>query len=325
MDSCVVNKVNLMAGNKQICRVLQSHYDLSSSKKIKFLKTKEAKFLFNDLPANVSKIIRDGFLAGTHSSDTPQWRTVINYFQNNSEIIPALRKNPGTFTMLERMYHFKPVEGVIDNYFLQCKAGGQALKNRYDEVTARSCQIIREILKSQESCLIVDFGSGPGRNAIDIVKKIKDVGGRIRINCIDSDKEAINKGEELANKEKIKQISFIESNMAKLNRRYSKNIDFGLLIGVLCGMEFKERVVLLKILKRYFKSGGRIIAAALLDSMAEEDLLCAYILRETAGWELQYRPLGELKKIFELAGWKYDNYFQEASTQFYEIGVGVAI
>jgi len=48
------------------------------------------------------------------------------------------------------------------------------------------------------------------------------------------------------------------------------------------------------------------------------------ILRETTGWGLQYRALGKLKNAFEESGWKYEEFFQEEPTKFYEIGIGIA-
>jgi ubiquinone/menaquinone biosynthesis C-methylase UbiE len=157
-----------------------------------------------------------------------------------------------------------------------------------------------------------------------MIKARPDFGDRIDVECVDIDRSAIAKGEELLKAENIKHVSFVESNMAKLHGRYQKNVDYGLLIGVLCGMTFRERVSLLTVLRRYFKPGSKLVAAALLDRMAEEDLLCSYILRETAGWVLQFRPLGELKQVFEAAGWVYEGYFQEEPTRFYEIGIGAA-
>jgi SAM-dependent methyltransferase len=315
---------NLMAGDKPICPVLQENYGLSPDDKIKFLKTEEGRYLFDNLPEEVSRILREGFLSGAHGKDVPGWGIVVDYFQKNSEIIPALTKNPGTFTMLERMYHLHSVTGVIDEYFLRCKAGGQALRNRYEAVTEKSCQFIDSVLESQTNCLLVDFGSGPGRNVIEVLKLRPDLKKSLLVECVDIDKESIEKGEQLIRELGIKEISFIEGNMLKLHSRYRKKVDFGLLIGVLCGMTFNDRVGLLRILKHYFKPGGKIIAAALLDEMAKEDLLCAYVLRETAGWILQYRPLGELQKAFEAAGWTYDGYFQEEPTRLYEIGIGIA-
>ena len=111
--------------------------------------------------------------------------------------------------------------------------------------------------------------------------------------------------------------------MTKLSTRYPGNVDYGLLIGILCGLTKPERIGLLSTIKPYFRKGARLVAASLLEKMAIDDLLCTYILRETAGWQLQYPPLGELKTIFEEAGWIYAGYFQEEPTRFYEIGIGI--
>lgn len=317
---------NLMAGKRSICPVLQAHYDLRPVQKKWFLATKEAELLFNGLPLDVSQMLRDGFLSGAHGVNIPGWELVVDYFQSHSEIIPALTDNPGTFTMLERMYHLHPVTGVIDRYFLQSRAGGQALRNRYEIVNAKTIEFVQSILTNQKNCLIADFGSGPGRNMIEMIKTRPDFKGRVHIDCIDIDEASLDLGRELAREEGIKQISFLQNDMAKLyHQRYKKSpLDFGLLIGVLCGMPYEERKTLLYVLRHYFRPGGKLVAAALLDTMAEEDLLCAYVLRETTGWGLQYRPLGELKQVFLEAGWKYEGYFQDEPTRFYEIGIGVA-
>jgi len=316
--------LNLMAGKREICPVLDFYYHLPPRAKLHFLEIPEAIYLFSGLPQGVSNLLREGFLQGAYGGDMPGWEIVVDFFQSNSEIIPALTENPGTFTMLERMYHFQPVVGVIDNYFLQCLAGGQALKNRYEIVTATACQDISGILDRQRSCLVADFGSGPGRNAVDIIRKRPDFKGNIRIDCIDIDQEAIRFGESLVQKFGIRQVRFLDKSMVKLRSEYNHSVDYGLLIGVLCGMDYRERVFLLKNLLRYFRPGGKLVAAALLDEMAKRDLLCAYILRETAYWELKFRPLGDLKRAFEEAGWRYEGYFQDQPSRLYEIGIGVA-
>jgi len=313
-----------MVGNKPICPNLQRYYDLSSQEKLKYLVTPEAQFLFDGLPVEVADMLREGFLTGTFGVNIEEWKeVVVSYFMSNSRIIPALTVNPGTFTMLEKMYGFEPVEGVIDNYFLRCKAGGQALYNRYQVVTAKASEHVAEILAAKGQCLMIDIGSGPGRNGIDMYRQHPEFNGRIKIDCIDIDPMAVVKGQELIAISGIKQVEFVQRNMTRLQKRYPGNVDYGLLIGVLCGLTRQERVDLLTTLKSYFRKGGRIMAASLSEQMAINDLLCAYILRETTNWGLQYPPFGELKKVFEEAGWIYKESFREKSTRFYEIGIGI--
>lgn len=313
-----------MAGNMSICKILQKHYELSVQEKEVFLEDEAGRYILANLPKDIALILRRGFLSGLHGPQIPEWDKLVDYFQTESEIIPALTENPGTFTMLERMYHLQPVKGVIDNYFLLSKAGGQALRNRYEVVTRHSSSVIEDMLKQQDECLIVDFGSGPGRNMIDLLTNRPDFRKGISVDCVDIDRKALGWGSRLVKLKDLGDIRFIEANMMKLNGRYHKDIDYGLLVGVLCGMDHRSRVVLLKSLRRYFRPGGTLVAAALLDEMAKKDLLCAFILRETASWQLKFRPLGELRQAFEEAGWIYQGYFQEEPTRFYEIGVGLA-
>ena len=315
---------NAMAGTRPICPNLLKHYQLSAQEKQKYLETPEALFLFDGLPGRLAGILRDGFLQGALGENVRGWSKVIEHFMTNSQIIPALAENPGTFTMLEKMYHFEPVQGVIDNYFLQSKAGGQALWNRYQIVTAKASEQVMEVISDQGHCLMIDIGSGPGRNGIDLCRQHPNVNGKLKIECIDIDPEAIIKGQSLVSEFGVEYLEFVPKSMAKLHDRYQHTVDYGLLIGILCGLTKPERVNLLSNIRPYFRKGGRLMAASLLRQMATDDLLCAYILRETAGWQLQYPELGELKMCFEEAGWIYDGYFREEPTQFYEIGVGIA-
>lgn len=315
---------NAMAGKSTICPVLQSYYNLPREEKEKHLKVPEVQTLLRELPPVVSSMLREGFLAGAHGDEIPGWKeVVVSYCMSHSRIIPALAKNPGTFTMLEKMYHFEPVEGPIDHYFLDSIPGGQALRNRYYTVTDKACEHVSQILQKNGSCLMIDIGSGPGRNGIDMCRKRPDFNGNIRIDCIDIDPEAIALGKKLVETNNVKQVEFVERSMTRLGDRYNGIVDYGLLIGILCGLTFVERVGLLVVLKPYFKPGGMLMAASLLDTMLMKGLFCAWFLREGTGWGLMYPALGELKKAFEAAGWFYQEYFMEEPTQLYEIGIGV--
>lgn len=315
---------NAMATQRQICPTLQSHYALPATAKNKFLKTPEAQDLFDNIPQDVSQILRHGFLEGQHGSDVPNWDIVFDYFQRNSRIIPALTQNPGTFSMLEKMYHFQPVWGPIDNYFKRGKAGGQALRNRFDIINSLAVFHVNELLGKQNPCIVIDIGSGPGRNGIEMCLRSPNFRNKVRIDCIEIDQEAVIKGRELLTQHRLTNIEFVQTSMTRLQKRYPGNVDYGLLVGILCGLPHIERVDLLKAIKSYFKPGAKLVAASLLEKMAEDDLLCAYILRETTGWGLQYPALGKLRDAFEESGWKYEEFFQEEPTKFYEIGIGIA-
>ncbi|MCK4554519.1 hypothetical protein KAU19_06215 [Candidatus Parcubacteria bacterium] len=319
-------KENAKVNKRPLSSALLDHYQLPPSEKQKFLDKSEHIELFNAIPVWVADSLKDAFLHGRRLVEIPDGQAVIDYFQKHSTIIPALTKDPGTFTMLEKMYFFEKVYFPIDVYFAKGVASGQSLSSRYYAVNERSAEFIGEIIEQNGFCLMIDIGSGPGRNGMDICLMHSEFAGKIQIDCIDTDQSAINKGYELLKSEQYRNLTnirFINKSIMKLNGRYHKNVDFGLLIGILCGLTFRERVALLWKLKSFFNRGAKLLVAGLTDEMLRADLFCSYILYETTGWILQYSPLGEVHKAIEKAGWKWGGYFQE-STGLYEIGVAIA-
>ena len=66
------------------------------------------------------------------------------------------------------------------------------------------------------------------------------------------------------------EINFIEGNLLRLS--YRKEIDLGLLIGVLCGLENRTCIAVLKRIRRYFKEGRILIASNVSKNMPERDM-----------------------------------------------------
>lgn len=310
---------NAMAGGSSGDVNLEKRYRLSANDKRRYLETKHAKTLLRQLPSEINQELVRSFLAGIPLASDG---CVADFFKQNSAIIPALAEYPGTFTMLEKMYQFEDVTHPVDVFFSKSGPGGVSLKSRYDLVNEIATQHIREILSHQEKCLVLDLGSGPGRNCIEVTLNNPDFANRVEFHCIDTDPAAISHGQKLVEKHGLKNIKFVPKTMARLNRDYRGTADYGLLIGVLCGLNTEERTGLLKIVRRYFRPGARVIGAGLLDRMLDLDLLCSYILREAAGWILQHPPIGVIQHAFEGAGYRYEGYVQEQPTRCYEIGIG---
>jgi SAM-dependent methyltransferase len=316
---------NLMAlqNGFSICPVLQSYYDQPREIKEALLeKDMAAQYLLGNIPGEVAEMLREGFLSGKHGSEISGWiDTVVKYFQKNSLIIPALTKNPGTFFMLEMMYHFLEVQPPIDLYFLLSIAGGQALKDRFDVVTAWIVFTVSQILGRQEDCLAVDIGSGPGRNFLEAFRRHPGFEGRHKVECIENDEAAIHKGQELVQELGVSDLEFINVSMVgkEIMLKNKGRYDLGINVGVVCGLPRKERVRLIGAHRTWFKKGGRLLVAGLTEQMAKQDLFCGYVLRETTGWGLQYRPLGELAEDAKLAGWKVADIYYEGPGKLYDI------
>lgn len=249
---------------------------------------------------------------------------VINYFHTHSETVPAITEFPGTYSMLEFMYGLKVAKSPIDHYFTNNLHGGVSLERRYHAVNENATLHIRQLLEQQEKCLVLDLGSGPGRNRIAMTLENPEFAERVTFHCIETDPAAIEFGTKLVEEHRLTNIHFINKSMTKLHRQYRQTADYGLLIGVLCGLNIEERTSLLKIIRPYFIPGARVVGAGLLDRSLELDLFSAYVIYETSGWVLQHHPIGSIKKAYESAGYHYEGFFQDEPTRCYEIGVGLA-
>ena len=314
---------NAMASRATACPNLQAYYGLSAAQKRPYIENDTAVELLDSLPLNISATLVDCYLAGkpltgkegTHAKE---------YLLLNSKILPDLAEYPGTYTMLEKMYNFEKTHLPIDIFFSKSLPAGVSLESRFRTINEKAATHIRQVLDRQDRCLVLDLGSGPGRNGIALTLENPDFAERVDFHCIDTDPTAIEYGISLAKRHNLSNVKFIEQSMVKLHKKYRQSADYGLIVGVLCGLKIDERVGLLKIMKSYFKPGSRVIGAGLLDKMLEMDLFCSYILRETAGWILHHPPIGQVQAAFETAGYKYEGYFQEEPTRCYEIGIGIA-
>lgn len=275
------------------------------------------------LPLNVRESLISCYLAGESLVDSGRVE-VIEFIRRHSNIVPELSEYPGTYTMLEKMYGFEDVHYPMDHFFKTSPPAFISLESRFKTVNANAVKHITQILLHQDTCTVLDLGSGPGRNGIQISIDYPEIARKTKFICVDSDSAAIIHGMQLVRQYGLKNIEFVEKSMARLHKMFRGTADYGLLIGVLCSLSFEERVGLLKIIKPYFKKGSRVVGAGLLDKMLELDLFCSYILRETAGWVLQHLTIGSIKAAFEAAGYSYEGYFQEEPTRCYEIGIGLA-
>ena len=117
------------------------------------------------------------------------------------------------------------------------------------------------------------------------------------------------------------EINFIEGNLLRLS--YRKEIDLGLIIGVLCGLENKTCIAVLKRIRRYFKEGGILNASNVSKNMPEKDPFTSYLLEKIVGWKLVYKTSEELYEIFEKAGYKWKGIFYDEPTKFHGMGIGM--
>ncbi|MEA3454232.1 MAG: methyltransferase domain-containing protein [Candidatus Caldatribacteriota bacterium] len=169
---------------------------------------------------------------------------------------------------------------------------------------------------------ILNLGSGSSRDAIEILSGNSYLMKSISIDCVDIDSQALQKGNELIKGKNYGEINFIEGNLLRLP--YRKEIDLGLMIGVLCGLENGACITVLKRIKRYFKESGILIASNVTMNMPNKDPFTSYLLKEVIGWKLVCKTPEELREIFEKAGYEWKGIFYDEPTKFHGMGIGVA-
>lgn len=266
------------------------------------------------LPPNIGDIL-------LNESQQPLDKEIVKkYFREHSFTTEVLMKNPATFKMLELIYTGKDIQGAIDQYAFR-SLSSQALRNRLSSVTDSVRTMIKMKVNKGNRMKVLNLGSGSGRDIIGILSEDSYIANVISVDCVDIDPEALQKGNELIKGENYREINFIEGNFLRL--AYRKEIDLGLLIGVLCGLERRSCITVLKRIRRYFKEGAVLIASNVSKNMPEKDPFMSYLLKEITGWKLVYKTPEELHQIFEEAGYEWKGIFYDEPTKFHGMGVGV--
>lgn len=316
-----MKKVNLMEVEGKVCPHLISAYEWSIARKTKFLEMYYSRKFLDMLPDKIADALKSDFLSGNKISDG-----LVDYFIGNSEIIPLLRKNPGTFLMLEMMYFFEEVLFPLDIFFKESIAGGQALSGRFAAVNDASLGVIRQIVSREGKCLVLDLGSGPGRNGMVVSLYDPAVAEKTHYVCNDIDSVAIHKGNELWEQFGLSNYEFLDKSMVGLHKHFPGTVDFGLKIGVLCAMFEEEKIGLLKRVRPYFKEGGLLLAASLTERMLLDDFFCAWLLNELVpNWGLKFPYFGHMEEVVKKTGcWKIVFNVSE-KTGLYEMPVLEAI
>jgi len=163
---------------------------------------------------------------------------------------------------------------------------------------------------------VVDFGAGPAPYAIEAIKQLPPgLRPRLLWNCLDLDGEAMRVGERRAREEGFKRyIHFREADFLSRESYPTDDrelADFGLMIGILCGMTPEQSVRCLQKVKPYFKPKGELVAATLLKRAFEEDqdtfrILCGYL-----GWQLRSKTEEQVRGIFANAGYEIIGFHSE--------------
>lgn len=247
-------------------------------------------------------------------------KKAFDYFISHSVITAATVANHGSSVTTEFLYDGLQSPSPIDRYFLEAKAG-RAVKDRLIVIEEKLPEII-EKYNNKGNVLIGNLGSGPGR---DVIHALSRYHGALDIKAIHVDKDgnALERGRMMAAREGIDHlIEFVEEDF--LRYKPTKKFDVILLVGILCPLEIKTCITLLKIVRRLLKEGGCLIASNASKKMLKEDPFTCCIMEWTANWKLVYKNVEEIKQIYKKAGYIWKGCFLDPYG-FHIMGIGTPV
>lgn len=237
---------------------------------------------------------------------------VLQFFLQNSEISRILYKNPADFEMLERVYFGSSIrtgKGNGVDEWLSGSLPGQALRDRLKTVTDWLSEKLPVFLdQNGRHFKLVDFGSGPGPYAFETIKKM----GRsdLHWDCVDIDRLALAIGSIRAEKFDLQEkVTFRSANFMRVFPEQKGN--FGLMIGILCGMTKSDAINCLSVLREHLEKDSEFLVATLLTKSFEEAPEVFRVLCNVIGWQLRPKTISEVEEIYSLANAKVINIFSE--------------
>jgi len=312
------------------CPNLAAYYSLPIHQKEKYLFEENVRLFFQELVSfesgDIVGPLKNAFWTGRPIDEVPGGLDAGLYLCSSSWFVKELIRNPGSSSALEKIYLQERLSGAMDMYFREASSA-RALINRLQAVIENSKEYCLEyVRKTDRDMHLLNLGSGPGRDVIKMSEDEELIRERTTIDCVDIDQWAIDRGKELVAKSGIDNVRFIQKDFRRLGHLGLS--DYELVIGILCPLSHENGVALLRKFRKYLKPGARILAACLLEEMLEKDFFTAWLIYELTDWKLNFRRSGQLRKMFEEAGFVWLGSFTEkkysGDTEMYEIGIGEA-
>jgi len=130
------------------------------------------------------------------------------------------------------------------------------------------------------------LGSGPGRDTMEIISSNENTS----VCCVDTNTEALAKARELIEERGVgEKISLLQKSLMFFP--YNNYADIILMIGILCGLDYRNSVIVLRKAKRYLKKNAKLIVSNISKTAKDEDPFMAYLLDAVIGWKLVYKTV----------------------------------
>jgi hypothetical protein len=256
------------------------------------------------LPPRIQELLGDPL-----TLDSPEkLQEVLSFTTSNSEIAKILHNNPASDAMLRIVYpdfNGHPLTQGLD-HFLSHSLSGQALRDRLQFC---SSWIAEKFIQSHRR--VIDLGGGSGSYAFEAFRIKGVVQEGFCWDCVDLDSSAIQIGQDRATSANLQNSIIFRQGNFMSDKSIEILADYGVLIGVLCGMDKETACTCLQRSRAHLKSGGEIFAATLLKQSFDEDPLTFRILCNVDGWQLRPKTKEDVKEVFISAGYKIIDIYSE--------------
>ena len=228
-------------------------------------------------------------------------------FLHGEYIVWSLKKPygyAGDFKIIDAIYQNEPAttgfDRLFDNYF-QMSSISVAVRNRKEDFK----QIIKNVISKKNKARILDLGSGPGRDLLEVLldqphKK------SISVDCVDNDPHALDYSKKLLLNANSK-IEFIRQNVLKLaatkhvHKLFPHQYDLIYSTGLFD--YFSDRVIeaLIKNLKQLLARDGLIAISDVRDKFSNPSV---HFMEWVGDWSLVYRHDEGFRNLFIKAGFR---------------------
>ena len=269
----------------------------------RFLVAEEGKYLLDTLPADIGAALTKSFLET--GLDSPEKEILLRHLLQHSTITQMVKESSTSSLTFEYLYRKKPVDNEIDAYFPRGKAT-VGIFERLVSLKENLPGIIRREMQERRingrKFQILNVGSGPGHDTIEMLAENHDLVERVHVICLDPDKEALDIGRKRAMQlDLTRSITFVDKGLQEYGP--ASGADMILMIGLLCPMPNEACHKILKNSRVFARHDGLVLFSTVQRPMVEDDPLTDFIMR-VAGWRMHYKEDHEPDEIARMAGWR---------------------
>lgn len=272
----------------------------------------------NVLPRELQEVCKKLFFEGVvrrqNKYEMSQGETdLLNYLGSTSDITRIIREAPSSARAFEYLYLQRPTESIIDQYYVECKAGSH-VNMRMLAIWENLPELIENLyMKFGEKILIDNIGSGPGLELIGVLQRHPGLINKVHVRNIDPDEIIIEEGRKKV--EALGLQSSFEFVPKKAHEAGIRSAHLVILVGILCTQSPKSCVKTLSGVQFFGRSGGHIVYSTNQESMVIADPFTDMIMR-LAGWFMDYKTDQQSWDLGVQAGWEPISQFFEHDLHF---------